>query len=76
MKGTLINPFISDFEKLRTNKYKYVDKTNIICDLIHNCGTFFLNRPSRFGKSLIISTIENFFLGKKKYLKIYIYIIK
>ena len=65
MKGTLINPSISDFEKLRTKNYKYVDKTNIICDLIQNYGTFLLNRPRRFGKSLIISTLENFFLGKK-----------
>ena len=65
MKGTLINPSISDFEKLITQNYKYVDKTNIIYDLIQNCGTYFLNRPRRFGKSLIISTIEKFFLGKK-----------
>lgn len=53
------------FEKLRTNGCIYVDKTRYINELMNLGDQFFLSRPRRFGKSLFISTLEAFFLGKK-----------
>lgn len=46
--------------------YLYVDKTRLIYELIRNSkGIYFLARPRRFGKSLLISTLEEIFLGNK-----------
>ena len=63
------------FENLITNDYLYVDKTDILYDLITNGNTFFFcSRPRRFGKTMILSTLEAIFQGKKelfKGLKIY-----
>jgi len=56
---------IQDFEKLRSGGYLYVDKTNLIYDLISKGNYYFLSRPRRFGKSLLISTMKAFFEGKK-----------
>lgn len=56
---------VQSFEKLRTEGAVYVDKTGIIADLIDNVNYAFLSRPRRFGKSLLLSTIEAYFLGKK-----------
>jgi hypothetical protein len=65
---------IQSFEKLRTNKYLYVDKTKEILKLIENEEMYFLSRPRRFGKSLLISTLENIFKGNKELFKgLYIY---
>ena len=57
---------IQDFEKLRENNFVYVDKTAYIYHLVKNEVPCFLSRPRRFGKSLLISTIEAYFLGKKE----------
>jgi hypothetical protein len=57
---------IQDFEKLRTEKCLYVDKTQYIYDLTRNSVPYFLSRPRRFGKSLFISTLKAYFLGKKE----------
>ena len=56
---------VQSFEVLRTSNYVYVDKTDLIYDLAqqHVC---FLCRPRRFGKSLMLSTLEAYFLGKKE----------
>jgi hypothetical protein len=65
---------IQSFEKLRTNNYLYVDKTKEILNLVENEEIYFLSRPRRFGKSLLISTLENIFKGNKKLFKdLYIY---
>ena len=56
---------IQDFEDLRTNNYVYVDKTLHIYRLINQGKPYFLGRPRRFGKSVFISTLKAFFLGKK-----------
>ena len=56
---------IQDFEDLRTNGYLYVDKTAFIYNLTQYGKPYFLSRPRRFGKSLLLSTIEAYFLGKK-----------
>jgi hypothetical protein len=56
-----------DFQSLITSGRLYVDKTELINDLIHDGSIFwFLARPRRFGKSLLISTLKEIFLGKKE----------
>lgn len=57
---------IQSFEKLRNNNYVYVDKTSLIYKLANTNSTYFLSRPRRFGKSLLVSTLEAYFLGKKR----------
>lgn len=57
---------IQNFEKLRTNNYVYVDKTALVYKLANTNSTYFLGRPRRFGKSLLVSTLEAYFLGKKE----------
>ncbi|GAA5819653.1 MAG: hypothetical protein SAMD00024442_19_10 partial [Methanobrevibacter sp. CfCl-M3] len=65
---------IQSFKKLKTNNYLYVDKTKDIYNLILEGANYFLSRPRRFGKSLLISTLENLFLGNKELFKdLYIY---
>ncbi|MCQ2216804.1 MAG: AAA family ATPase, partial [Bacteroidales bacterium] len=48
---------IQDFEKLRNEDYLYVDKTALIYKLVTTGSYYFLSRPRRFGKSLLISTL-------------------
>ncbi len=57
---------VQDFSILRSYDYLYVDKTDLIYDLVHNNRAVFLSRPRRFGKSLLLSTIKYYFLGKKE----------
>ncbi|MDR2775153.1 MAG: AAA family ATPase, partial [Tannerella sp.] len=65
---------IQSFEKLREGKYLYVDKTKEIYQLITSGNAFFLSRPRRFGKSLLVSTMEAVFRGKKELFEgLYIY---
>jgi hypothetical protein len=66
---------ISDFNKLIQGNYIYVDKTEYIYKLItEGGGYYFLSRPRRFGKSLLISTIRYLFEGQKNLFKdLYIY---
>jgi hypothetical protein len=57
---------IQSFEKMRNDGYLYVDKTPIIKQL-HNEGTYyFLSRPRRFGKSLLLDTMRCAFEGKQE----------
>jgi hypothetical protein len=61
---------ISDFKKLREENFIYVDKTQYIYKLItEGGGYYFLSRPRRFGKSLLISTIRYLFEGRKELFK-------
>ena len=60
---------IQDFEKLRMGGYVYVDKTEYVYSLARLSTPFFLSRPRRFGKSLLLSTMEYYFLGKKDLFK-------
>ena len=60
---------IQDFEKLRKNDFIYVDKTEFVYALAHSNCPYFLSRPRRFGKSLFLSTLEAYFLGKKDLFK-------
>jgi len=56
---------IQNFESLRNDNYAYVDKTAQIYKLAVTGRYYFLSRPRRFGKSLLISTLEAYFSGKK-----------
>ncbi|GHV26552.1 hypothetical protein FACS1894176_07530 [Bacteroidia bacterium] len=60
---------IQTFADIRNDNYLYVDKTESIYHLITAGKVFFLSRPRRFGKSLLISTMEAIFKGKKELFK-------
>ena len=60
---------IQDFEKIRTGGYLYIDKTEQVYRLVSEGSYYFLSRPRRFGKSLLISTIKALFLGKRELFK-------
>ena len=58
---------IQTFERIRKEDMFYVDKTEYIYHMTHTDGTyFFLSRPRRFGKSLLVSTFQSYFEGKKE----------
>ena len=58
---------IQTFERIRKEDKFYVDKTECIYRMTHTDGTyFFLSRPRRFGKSLLVSTFQSYFEGKKE----------
>ena len=60
---------IQNFEDLRRSGYVYVDKTHLIDRLAYTGKYYFLSRPRRFGKSLLISTMDAYFSGKKELFK-------
>ena len=60
---------VQNFEKIRKDGYLYVDKTALIYQLVTTGSYYFLSRPRRFGKSLLISTLEAYFQGKKELFK-------
>ena len=57
---------IQNFEKIRNDGYFYIDKTALIYQMVKTGGYYFLSRPRRFGKSLLLSTLESYFSGKKE----------
>ena len=57
---------IQSFEKIRQGGYVYVDKTDLIYKIAKTGQYYFLSRPRRFGKSLLLSTMEAYFQGKKE----------
>ena len=57
---------IQSFEKIRREGYAYVDKTALMYKMVSEGSYYFLSRPRRFGKSLMVSTLEAFFSGKKE----------
>jgi len=60
---------IQNFEKIRREGFVYVDKTALIYKLVDEGSYYFLSRPRRFGKSLLISTLEAYLSGKKELFK-------
>ncbi len=61
---------VQDFEKIRTDGFVYIDKTEYIYELANNYGdAMFLSRPRRFGKSLLCSTLRHYFQGHKELFK-------
>ena len=60
---------IQDFTSLREDGYLYVDKTALVYKMVTTGKPYFLSRPRRFGKSLLLSTLEAYFLGRKDLFK-------
>ena len=60
---------MQSFESIRQNNFLYVDKTKHIYNLANSNRYYFLSRPRRFGKSLFLSTLKAYFLGKKELFK-------
>lgn len=60
---------LQSFRQLREEGYTYVDKTAMVYSLAHNGKVYFLSRPRRFGKSLLVSTLKSYFLGEKELFK-------
>ncbi|MBQ5912439.1 MAG: AAA family ATPase, partial [Bacteroidaceae bacterium] len=57
---------VQDFSDLRSNGWVYVDKTALVHRLVSTGKYYFLSRPRRFGKSLLLSTLKAYFEGKKE----------
>ena len=57
---------IQNFEKIRKDGYFYIDKTALIYQMVKTGSYYFLSRPRRFGKSLLVSTLKAYFQGKKE----------
>ena len=66
MGGKIYPIGIQNFEKLRRGGYFYIDKTALIYQLVKTGSYYILSRPRRFGKSLLISTLEAYFQGKQE----------
>ena len=61
---------IQSFEKIRSNNFYYVDKTEFVYNLVkEESGYYFFSRPRRFGKSLFLDTLHQAFSGRKEYFK-------
>lgn len=66
MNQTIYPIGIQNFEKIRKDSYLYIDKTALVYQLVTTGQYYFLSRPRRFGKSLLLSTLEAYFQGKKE----------
>ena len=62
---------VSTFSVMIENNYLYIDKTKQIYEITEKGRLYFLSRPRRFGKSLLISTLKEFFLGNSNLFKDY-----
>ena len=56
---------IQTFSNIIQDGYVYVDKTDMVYNLANNGKIFFLSRPRRFGKSLLLSILQSYFIGPK-----------
>ena len=57
---------IQTFSEIIRNGYTYIDKTDLVWELAHYAKFIFLNRPRRFGKSLLTSTLKSYFAGERE----------
>ena len=69
MEKRLLPVGIQSFKAIREKGFVYVDKTEYVWKLTHSGLSYFLSRPRRFGKSLLVSTLECYFSGKKDLFK-------
>ena len=60
---------IQDFKSIIKDGYLYIDKTDLVYQLVKGGKTYFLSRPRRFGKSLLVSTLEYYFKGERELFK-------
>ena len=56
---------VQSFDPLIENGYVYADETNLVYQLVTTGKIYFLSRPRRFGKSLLVSTLKCYFQGRK-----------
>ncbi len=56
---------IQTFSRIREGDFVYIDKTPMIAEMVHGAGRYFLSRPRRFGKSLLVDTLRCLFQGRK-----------
>ena len=69
-QGRLYPIGIQTFEKIRVGNYMYIDKTEYVYRMVHSASNYiFLSRPRRFGKSLLTSTLEAYFEGRRELFK-------
>lgn len=61
--------YVSNFKEMIESNYLYIDKTEYIYQLVKEKGYYFLSRPRRFGKSLLVSTLKELFSGQKELFK-------
>ena len=67
MNRAMLYPIgIQSFENIRRGGFVYIDKTALIHQLATTGKYYFLSRPRRFGKSLLLSTMEAYFRGKRE----------
>ena len=69
MKGRRYPLGLQTFERIIKGKYVYVDKTDLVYELVHEKKYCFLSRPRRFGKSLLVTTLQAYFEGKRDLFK-------
>ncbi len=69
MKGRRYPLGLQTFERIISENYVYIDKTDLIYDLAHESTYCFLSRPRRFGKSLLVTTLKAYFEGKEELFK-------
>ena len=60
---------IQSFDRIIEDGYVYIDKTDMVYSLAQEGSIYFLSRPRRFGKSLLVSTLKNYFLGRKEFFR-------
>ena len=60
---------MQSFDQIREMGFVYVDKTDLVYQLVSAGSIYFLSRPRRFGKSLLVSTLKHYFLGHKELFK-------
>ena len=56
---------VQDFKSIREDGYVYVDKTALVYDMVTSGKIYFLSRPRRFDKSLLVSTLKYYFEGQR-----------
>lgn len=61
---------IQNFEKIRKDGYFYIDKTALIYQMVKTGSYYFLSRPRRFGKSLLISSLKRISWARKNFLRL------
>ena len=69
MKGRRYPLGLQTFERIIKENYIYIDKTELVYNLTHESTYCFLSRPRRFGKSLLVTTLQAYFEGKKDLFK-------
>ncbi|MDR2302039.1 MAG: AAA family ATPase, partial [Deltaproteobacteria bacterium] len=60
---------LADFQEIRDGDYVYADKTELLYNLLQSDSPYFLSRPRRFGKTLLVDTLKHILLGHRELFK-------